>query len=208
MYESHSILHGRPFPLKGRMYANVFIHFEPVGHSLRHGHDASDVHLDVKAQYRNAARNGHGGHENMAHPAIPPYVVKGTIEADKFRRTHRQGWQPTDASGFSTGTSWAHKAATAGDIDTLRDIAKQDRDALHLEDENGWKPLHEAVRAGHKDVVEFLVKNGADPNERTGKRKDLGVTPLRLARQSGMDDSDPMVEFLMGLGALDAGPEL
>ena len=33
LYESHSILHGRPFPLKGRHYANVFIHFEPLSHS-------------------------------------------------------------------------------------------------------------------------------------------------------------------------------
>merc|ERR1719437_333978 len=29
LYESHSILHGRPFPLKGRFFANVFIHFAP-----------------------------------------------------------------------------------------------------------------------------------------------------------------------------------
>jgi hypothetical protein len=36
MYESHSVLHGRPFPLKGRFLANIFVHFEPVGHSLRH----------------------------------------------------------------------------------------------------------------------------------------------------------------------------
>jgi len=30
MYESHSLLHGRPFALKGKYYANIFIHFEPV----------------------------------------------------------------------------------------------------------------------------------------------------------------------------------
>lgn len=29
LYESHSIIHGRPFPLKGRYYANIFVHFEP-----------------------------------------------------------------------------------------------------------------------------------------------------------------------------------
>jgi prolyl 4-hydroxylase len=27
LYESHSVLHGRQFPLKGRFMANVFIHF-------------------------------------------------------------------------------------------------------------------------------------------------------------------------------------
>jgi len=30
LYESHSVLHGRPFPLKGRYYANIFVHFEPA----------------------------------------------------------------------------------------------------------------------------------------------------------------------------------
>lgn len=29
LYESHSIIHGRPFALKGRYYANVFVHFKP-----------------------------------------------------------------------------------------------------------------------------------------------------------------------------------
>jgi prolyl 4-hydroxylase len=31
LYESHSILHGRPYPMQGNYYANVFVHFEPVG---------------------------------------------------------------------------------------------------------------------------------------------------------------------------------
>ena len=30
LYESHSVIHGRPFPLIGKFFANVFIHFEPV----------------------------------------------------------------------------------------------------------------------------------------------------------------------------------
>jgi hypothetical protein len=32
LYESHSILHGRPFPLNGSNYANIFVHFAPVDH--------------------------------------------------------------------------------------------------------------------------------------------------------------------------------
>jgi prolyl 4-hydroxylase len=31
LYESHSVVHGRPFPLNGNFYANMFIHFEPMG---------------------------------------------------------------------------------------------------------------------------------------------------------------------------------
>ena len=34
LYESHSVIHGRPFSLEGRFMANVFVHFEPVGQKL------------------------------------------------------------------------------------------------------------------------------------------------------------------------------
>lgn len=30
LYESHSVLHGRPFPLVGKYYANIFVHFKPL----------------------------------------------------------------------------------------------------------------------------------------------------------------------------------
>jgi Ankyrin repeats (3 copies) len=33
MYESHSILHGRPYPLNGQYYANCFFHYEPIGYT-------------------------------------------------------------------------------------------------------------------------------------------------------------------------------
>jgi hypothetical protein len=36
LYESHSVIHGRPFPFEGDYYANIFVHFEPTGHSKRH----------------------------------------------------------------------------------------------------------------------------------------------------------------------------
>ncbi len=29
LYESHSVLHGRPFPLMGKYFANIFVHFKP-----------------------------------------------------------------------------------------------------------------------------------------------------------------------------------
>ena len=35
LYESHSILHGRPFPLKGRFMANVFYPFRTCGQDWR-----------------------------------------------------------------------------------------------------------------------------------------------------------------------------
>lgn len=57
LYESHSVLHGRPFPLQGRFYANVFVHFEPHGHTTRHearGGYGSSKAIDYAALYAKA----------------------------------------------------------------------------------------------------------------------------------------------------------
>ena len=64
LYESHSILHGRPFPLKGRFYANLFIHFEPIGHTLRHTGGAEYDGEDVHDKYIESVKKRQGGHEN------------------------------------------------------------------------------------------------------------------------------------------------
>ena len=35
LYESHTVMHGRPFPLKGRYYANLFVHFKPLFNKIQ-----------------------------------------------------------------------------------------------------------------------------------------------------------------------------
>mmetsp|Transcript_30411 Transcript_30411/g.67256 ORF Transcript_30411/g.67256 Transcript_30411/m.67256 type:complete len:563 (-) Transcript_30411:223-1911(-) len=42
LYESHTVMHGRPFPLVGRSYANLFVHFQPVDHSKMNLVDAEE----------------------------------------------------------------------------------------------------------------------------------------------------------------------
>lgn len=89
LYESHSVLHGRPFPLKGRYMANLFVHFEPVGHSLRHN-AKTDAGGDVHEKYRDALSRGHSGHEN-AQDGIPSYIVPGSLEETHWRQQHPDG---------------------------------------------------------------------------------------------------------------------
>eukprot|EP00934_Nitzschia_sp_Nitz4_P002217 Nitzschia sp. Nitz4//scaffold3_size479765//400515//402165//NITZ4_000172-RA/size479765-augustus-gene-1.624-mRNA-1//-1//CDS//3329550974//2217//frame0 len=65
LYEGHSIIHGRPFPLKGQFFANVFVHFEPLGHSqrhsIKHGEDSKEQRIqsereEVSSRHDDAAR--------------------------------------------------------------------------------------------------------------------------------------------------------
>ena len=83
LYESHSLIHGRPFPLKGKYYANVFIHFEPFeGWDINAAiSDASD-NDNTKTKTKLGDNNGD----------LPPYILPGSPEEAHFRRTNPNGW--------------------------------------------------------------------------------------------------------------------
>ena len=48
---------GRPFALKGNYYANVFIHFEPIGHSQKHSERTNGNVETAGKLYRHAIQN-------------------------------------------------------------------------------------------------------------------------------------------------------
>jgi prolyl 4-hydroxylase len=79
LYESHSVIHGRPFPLNGKFYANVFVHFEPVGMRL-----------------------GGTQEDSMYDPALdlPPYLVPGSVWEKDWRSKNPNGWKGVSTLTF------------------------------------------------------------------------------------------------------------
>ena len=202
LYESHSVIHGRPFPLKGRFMANIFVHFEPIGHSLRHNVKLEEEAADVNTKYREAQARGVGGHESDNN-GLPVYIKAGSPEERHWRETHPNG-QTARQKTFQTGSTSAHIAAKEGEVDLLHEEIKKKKDIVNAKDSNGWTPLHEGARGGHLEVVKLLIENGADVSARTGED---GGTALWWAKQTHGDDNE-VVKFLEEIGALDIGPEL
>lgn len=205
LYESHSVIHGRPYALKGRFMANIFIHFEPTGHSLRHNQlQNNPAASDVDQKYRQAMEMGHGGHEvDEDRHGLPSYVMLGSEEEGHWRQTHPSG-SNNRPKAFTTGSTEAHTAAQQGNLDDLKKHVENDKKLVHKVDSNGWTPLHEGARGGHLDVVKYLVENGADVNALT---KGTGATALWWAKHEHGEDH-PVIEFLESMGALESGPEL
>lgn len=98
-----------------------------------------------------------------------------------------------------------HSAAAFGDVSALKELAVDNKRALHAKDTNGWQPLHEAVRGGHLEAVDFLVKNGANIDAVTNDGS--GSSPYNIALNS-LHKDHPVAKYLSDLGAKNVGPEL
>jgi prolyl 4-hydroxylase len=189
LYESGSLIHGRPFPMKGRFFANIFIHFEPTGRPLS---DTKDAYLDTLDDF------------------LPPYIVPGSPDAEYWKSRNPHGWRKPAPSApiQQVNSPEGHVAAATGDMDRLVELTKKDRRLLHKTDVNGWQPIHEAVRAGHKDAVELLINNGADKDVRAGLQG-KGYSPLNIAL-THHPANHPVTQYLLSIGAknLSDGEEL
>ena len=56
------------------------------------------------------------------------------------------------------------RAAEDGNAEAIRTILQSNHDQVSARDSSGATPLHYAASAGHKSVVELLIRSGADPN--------------------------------------------
>jgi len=171
LYESHSILHGRPFPLKGRFMANIFVHFEAIG--------------PVDGQV-------------LMTGDLPPYIRPGSPEEPIWRKAN-PGGHKVPKKHISRGSTLAHHHAIKRDYHELRRVLDKHGHLVHVRDANGWTPLHEAVRTGDVPILQLVLDHGADVNTRTGKTGN-GESALELAHEYHTAESE-VVRLLKERGA-------
>jgi ankyrin repeat protein len=135
---------------------------------------------------------------------LPPYLLPGSPWEDDWLNDHPTGWtKPAPSEPKMASRSLAtHHAAATGDIQRLQELAKNNRHLLVAEDENGWQPLHEAIRAGDLETVKFLLQNGANKNAVAGV---LG-TSLFVAKLY-LEQGHEIIHHLESLGAVDAASD-
>jgi hypothetical protein len=120
-------------------------------------------------------------------------------QVQKVQRFLREPLIPPKKSTYApaamTGTAGTtiHDAAKRGDLGKIVALLQANPDLVFSKDNDGWTPLHWAVSAGHKDVVELLLNYKAEVNASANN----GWTPLKLAMLRGQMD---MVEKLRDRG--------
>jgi len=224
LYEGHSTIHGRPYPLKGDYEANIFVHFEPSGHSMRHAEqmqfakeqqNKQGVESSVSSTINTAQALYEMAKQTKAPPRPPPnsdtkvpfYITPGSFEAQRWKQEKK--YKVFDTAKMSeiktyqqkiTGT---HTAASLGNLEMLKTFYQKDPASIHARDVNGWQPLHEAVRSGHVHVVKYLIQKGANVNVRTNKGS--GGSPLWWSEKTH-GSRHPMTKLLVKHGAKSHAP--
>jgi ankyrin repeat protein len=77
-----------------------------------------------------------------------------------------------------------HIAAEAGSISNVKLLVFDDEDLLRAEDDQGRTALHIACMNGYRNIVSFLLENGADPLV----RMEGGMNCLEVAVVNKKDD--------------------
>lgn len=236
LYESHTVLHGRPFPLKGRLYANLFVHFIPIDHDImneqdlkehsKHTHHKTTSNLkisgheqsnhdeeDVIRHMHNMDRERgdidhhhfHGGDDLEETQQQQQQHQQGSQEDEENENEEQEQQQEEQEEPYEQDPlrTELHDAVAEGDMDRVIEIVEANKSLIHAKDKLDWQPIHEAARAGHYEVVDFLFTHGADLTSKTK----FGGTPLWWARRS-LHEGHHVIEFLEDLGAPDEGTEL
>lgn len=93
----------------------------------------------------------------------------------------------------NNGNTWTSDAIQRGDFEAIRERAINEPDYLHERDYINATPLLNAIIGGSLDLVQFLIKQGADRTE-----IDASETPLMEAASMGHPE---VVRLLLEHGA-------
>ena len=110
-----------------------------------------------------------------------------------------EGMQQNSMQYFheTDGADNVHVYAKLGNLEALQNIAASAnaRSLFMATDNNGWQPIHEAIRGSHLNVIQFLIEQQVDIFARTNN----GDTPISLARQFCNDNEDIVELILNGM---------
>lgn len=160
---------------------------------------------DAEELYKREQRKLSDNMKMDSQNVLPFYIHDHTKESNRWKQMDRYEKNKRDLS-IAPPPLHVNQAAALGNLSALKSYLienKNDPSCLDKGDINGWRPIHEAARAGQTDVVKWLVEQGVDMNARTNDGK--GATPLwwaeetlgpkhettKILRKSGADKISP-----------------
>jgi prolyl 4-hydroxylase len=230
LYESSSLIIGRPFPLRQQNYAELYIHFEPTGRNLNDFYPPYLVRdspaldewriLHQEIQFVSNDDVDDDDKNSIFDPPTSWIQGQPPISTNTNKFTTKTTTTTTTTTKTTATTKMhqhhsppknnfhkspeAHVAASIGDVKGIIQLGKINQHLLLRRDANGWQPIHEATRAGHINVVKVLIEQfTVNVNSRTGIQED-GHTPLSIAFDR-YGKFHTMVQYLRAIGGKTPG---
>jgi hypothetical protein len=201
LYESHSTIHGRPFPMQGRYYATIDVHFAPIDHERENAKDPDvfwqpslesvvpqRLGLDKVAAKRSAmleARNRVGGHEQDNHPA---FLIDHHLYHLLLQDLDPDGGKPVDE-----GSNDDNRVIDEENIEIIETNAKNE---AMKRPPRGRTDLHVAAARGSYDKCLKLISTRAASI--VHMQDENGWQAIHEAARGGFTD---IVELLVHHGA-------
>jgi len=133
LYESHSVIHGRPYSLNGDSYDEIFVHFEPQGHCIKHmiQREREQIETNVEEVYESSRKKL--VLEVDVQDDLPDYISN-----EKHRRWKQQLKYESSVEGYfpRVKPKGAGLAASRGHYQTLLKLSETDPLALSEKDAN------------------------------------------------------------------------
>jgi ankyrin repeat protein len=136
------------------LYRAAYWYAQPIHFAVREGHlEAVQILLDAGAD---PTATGLFGEDLITvardrdHQQVATLLEDAAAKGDRIPRTDTPADHPI------------HIAADAGDAEQVRTLLDADPQLIHRCDHQGGTPLHRAVAASARDVIELLLDRGAD----------------------------------------------
>jgi prolyl 4-hydroxylase len=160
LYESHSVLHGRPFPMNGSHYANVFVHYEPLDHAENNAKVAAKKNANMPINFMDADKDymknkmkrklnhAHTGEEDHLDHSIGGHE-RHNHDYETIRRHMDQIDKESDAvnNPHQSPSFRLRKAAQKGDINAIEDLLSENpvKQLVNTMDEHQWQVSHQGA---------------------------------------------------------------
>lgn len=102
--------------------------------------------------------------------------------------------QQVDLKSESDPSFSIRTAAAGGNLGDVKRILLSNPSLIDAEDENGWRAIHEATRAGHADVLRYLIEKGADI------KAECNLGTIREVAQQELSENHEIFEVLDQFG--------
>ncbi|KAG7350569.1 ankyrin repeat domain protein [Nitzschia inconspicua] len=162
-YESHSVIHGRPFPMKGRFYTNCFVHFEikaPIDDLSTYDPILDIPPYIIPHSYWHKEWQVEGWRaKTVREDAVPILIGRGDVAGiQKVYHDFPNKLHESDSNGWTA----LHESVRSGKLSILKTLLGfgVDKDLLTAA---GISPLHFAryYHGETHDITQYLVSIGA-----------------------------------------------